>query len=207
MLSLHVVIRLRRAFALLFLVSSALSASGCSSSSSATSSPSHARPSGTYVGTLDGTDASVAWVFGGGEAIAFFCGGPSSLDSSTRWFRGASTDAHVALAAGAAKAAADVNGDTLSGTLDRGDGTVAAFSAHHVDDAAAEGLYEGNDDQGHAGVIVKGNDAMQGAFIVGATSAVLQIVPVRPGPLDIQNGTLAVKVGDRTINVLRVLLR
>jgi hypothetical protein len=164
--------------------------------------PIAAKP-GTYVGAVDGTDMRVGIVAGSAEAIAFFCGGSGSLDS-TVWLRGKSALRDIGLTSGVAKLSATASGSAIAGKLEPGDGRSLSFSASFVPDDGAAGLYDATDGEGHAGVIVIATDAFQGAFIRATDGRAFQIVPIRPGPIELQEKSFAVSVEARTITVRRV---
>jgi len=137
----------------------------------------------TYVGTVDGTDVSVGLVTDGSYTALFFCGGPTSFGTATKWFRFAdSNDDSFSANAGSWTAAGTTNADGASGTLDRGNGQLLTWSASRVPDGSIMGLYESIDATGTAGVVVRSEtdaSGTQGAFI-DAQRAIEQIIPIRP---------------------------
>ena len=142
----------------------------------------------TYVGTVDGTDVAVGLVTDGSHVALFFCGGPSSFATSTKWFRFAASGDTLDATAGAWSAHATLAGATASGTVDRGDGQALAWTAARVDDGSPEGLYESVGAPGTAGVIVRSAtdaSASQGAFI-DTQQKIEQIIPIFPIDLEPQ---------------------
>jgi hypothetical protein len=157
-------------------------------SSVATSNESLTAGRRAFVGAVGGTDARVGIVVEGERIAVFVCGGPSTVTTHTRWFRGA-------LAAGAREVQLTKDGwsvrlwrdrDQLVGLLDGGDGAPLLFTAH---DAAAPylGLYSVRVDGATVGVVVSDDDgdgrlevqgAVQEASSSGVTS-VAQVTPVR----------------------------
>jgi hypothetical protein len=136
----------------------------------------------TYVGTVDGTDVSVGLVTDGSHAALFFCGGPTSYATSTKWFRfGDSQDTFTAMK-GTWTATGTTSVSAASGTLDRGDGQKLSWSAARVPDGSILGLYESIGAQGTAGIVVRSEtdaSGTQGAFI-DAQLAIEQIIPILP---------------------------
>jgi hypothetical protein len=135
----------------------------------------------TYVGGIDGTDVAVGLVTDGAYTALFFCGGPTSFGTATKWFRFGETNDAFTAHAGSWTATGTTSADGASGTLDRGNGQTLAWSASRVPDGSIIGLYESIDATGTAGVVVRSEDASgtQGAFI-DAQRAIEQIIPIRP---------------------------
>jgi len=136
----------------------------------------------TYVGTLDGTDVTIGLVTDGSFTALFFCGGPTSYATATKWFRFAgSTDSFTAQA-GTWTATGTTSANGASGTLDRGNGQMLTWSVSRVPDGSIRGVYESIDAKGTAGVVVRSEtDAAgtQGAFI-DSEHAVERIIPILP---------------------------
>jgi hypothetical protein len=150
-------------FALLF-------ASSCGSSST------------TYVGAVDGTDVSVGLVTDGSYTALFFCGGPASYATATKWFRFADSSEAFTAQAGAWTATGTTTAEGASGTLDRGNGESFTWSAARVPDGSIMGLYESIDANGTAGVVVRSDtdaSGTQGALI-DPERAIEQIIPILP---------------------------
>lgn len=161
----------------------------------------------TFVGDVEGSDMRVGIVTEGGQAAVFFCGGATSYTNSTKWFRGAAQPTALSFAADGWVAKASANGDTATGTVDRGNGNALHFTAHKVSESGLPGLYQLKDGNGNAGVIVIDEKTVQGALIpatVGA--AVQQIEAILPASR--QNDGVQVKVTEnampRTFVVTRV---
>jgi len=157
----------------------------------------------TFVGDVEGTDVRVGVVTENGKVAMFFCGGPTSLDASTRWLRGASPPSALDLTAQSWTAKGTASGASASGTVDRGDGKALRWTARRVGEDGLPGLYELVDAEGTAGVVVLDADHAQGAFIP-KTGAVQQIEAIRPVRT---NDTVEVRVvgaAPRTIVVRRV---
>lgn len=133
----------------------------------------------TYVGTVDGTDVSVGLVTDGSYTALFFCGGPTSFGTSTKWFRFAESSDAFTAQSGSWIATGTTSGDGASGTLNRGNGQTVTWSASRVPEGSVMGLYESIDASGTAGVVVRSDTDVQGAFI-DAERAIEQIIPIRP---------------------------
>jgi hypothetical protein len=144
----------------------------------------------TFVGNVQGIDARVGLVVEGPLAFVFFCGGPNTYATATKWFRGS-----VSLAAPfslqqtgwTAAGALQSDGVTINGTLDRGGdaGTPLTWSATEVSPATAAGLYEATDTDGVAALIVEqpmptDTASLQGAFKTTAGGVISQVVPLMP---------------------------
>lgn len=135
----------------------------------------------TYVGGVDGTDVAVGLVTDGSYTALFFCGGPTSFGTATKWFRFSESNDAFTAQAGSWTASGTTNADGASGTLDRGNGQTLTWTASRVPEGSIMGLYESIDASGTAGVVVRSDDAsnVQGAFI-DAQRAIEQIIPIRP---------------------------
>jgi hypothetical protein len=136
----------------------------------------------TYVGTVDGTDVAVGLVTDGSYTALFFCGGPASYATATKWFRFAESNDSFTAQSGTWIATGATNADGASGTLDRGSGQLLTWSASRVPEGSIMGLYESIDATGTAGVIVRSEtdaSGTQGALI-DPERAIAQIIPIRP---------------------------
>ncbi len=135
-----------------------------------------------WVGSIEGTDAVVAAVSNGEEAVVYVCGGASTYASWTRWLRGPVEGGRVTLE----KDGIRVEGDLASGALTfvAEDGGSARINARSVDENSVFGLYVNGDDGCNTGVVVldEGGDAprVQGTYCdaAGARAQVLPILPV-----------------------------
>ncbi len=159
----------------------------------------------SYVGTVAGTDIAVGLVSDGSNVALFFCGGPSSFATSTKWFRFAGDAASFQATADTWSAVGSTNGSIASGTVNRGDGALLSWSAALVDDASIVGLYESIDDTGTAGIVVRSaTDASQaqGAFIE-KNLTVEQIIPIFP--FDLEPNGLHVTIAGQDAFVPRAL--
>jgi hypothetical protein len=162
-----------------------LAASGCSASSTA---PSSQGPQ-VFVGTVTGTDASVALVLGGGDALFFACGGPTTLTTLTHWFRGSASIGapfDYTEATSSATATGSATGGMASGTLTPSTGaTPVAWSATLAPAGTLTGLY--TDDvsgQGVGDLIVQQPTPSDTPAAVGAfrtvSNTVFQVTPFHP---------------------------
>ncbi len=155
------------------------------------------------VGTVSESDVRVAAVIENDRARLFFCGGPSSYATSTRWI--------VVDLGDDGKFTFDDSGWTVQGTLSRGglSGSVEqnaekrTFSTVRVAPGTIAGLYEGTADCGRVGLIVSQPDREsdpqgQGAC-VGEGHAPEQVNPILP--VSLKEGEIQVKVGDAETSV------
>jgi hypothetical protein len=173
---------------------------GCDDREEAAAAPNAA---GTFVGTVNGTDIRVGVVAKGGVAIAFFCGGPASL-RDTAWLRGEARAGALECSVAPARARGSFDGARLSGAFEPGDGRSLAFAASAVPDDGIAGLYELSDGSGRAAVIVFDPEHLQGAFIRAVDGSVLQIIPIREGPLLLEDAALSVRVEARVQRVYSI---
>lgn len=136
----------------------------------------------TYVGTVDGTDVSVGLVTDGAYTALFFCGGPTSYATSTKWFRFADSSDAFTAQAGTWTASGTTSGGGASGTLDRGNGQTLTWSAARVPDGSIMGLYESIDATGTAGVVVRSESDASGTqgALINSQLAIEQIIPILP---------------------------
>jgi hypothetical protein len=155
------------------------------------------------VGTVSESDIRVAAVIEGDRARLFFCGGPTSYATSTRWI--------VTDIGDDGKFEFDDSGWVVHGTLNRGglSGSVEqsaekrGFSAVRVTSGTIAGLYEGVADCGRVGLIVSQPDREadpqgQGAC-VGEGHAPEQVNPILPVAL--QEGAIQVTIGEMEVSV------
>jgi hypothetical protein len=140
-----------------------------------------------FLGSVDATDAKVAFALENGRAFVFFCGGAMTYATHTKWFRGgiASLASPFTLSATGwtASGALQADGVTVKGTLDRGDGQLLTWSAASVPPDGAAGLYEATlPDGGILELIVSPasqGGGMQGAF-KSRLGTIKQVVPLMP---------------------------
>jgi hypothetical protein len=134
----------------------------------------------TYVGTVSNTDVAVGLVSDGSHVAMFFCGGPTSLASSTKWLRFADSTPNLHLVQQGWTIDVSISGDTANGTVDRGDGRPVAWSATRAPSGSVVGLYGSSDATGTSGVVVTDPLTVTGAFIETKTAAIQQIIPIMP---------------------------
>jgi hypothetical protein len=175
-----------------------LATAACSSSSTSTGAPNDggsadaatdASTTGlrVFLGTVDATDVKVAFALENGKVFLFFCGGPMTYATHTKWFRGAlatldSTPFTLQATGWTATGSLQTDG-TVKGTLDRGDGMPLAWSLESVAPDGTPGLYEAKQpDMGIAELII--SPASQGSGMQGAyknpLGQVKQVVPLMP---------------------------
>ncbi len=155
------------------------------------------------VGTVSESDIRVAAVVENDRARLFFCGGPSSFATSTRWI--------VADLGRDGKFEFDDSGWAVQGTLNRGglSGSVEqnaekrSFSAVRVAAGTIAGLYEGATDCGRVGLIVsqpdRDSDPQGQGACVGEGHAPEQVNPILP--VSLEDGEIQVKIGEVEVSV------
>jgi hypothetical protein len=151
------------------------------------------------VGSVDDSDMRVAAVVEDrANARLFFCGGPSSYASSTKWII-VPIAAHgvVDFDADGWKVHGTLTGAALSGTVEQNDQR-RRFSALPIASGTIAGLYEGTADCGRVGLIVSQPDADadptgQGAC-VGEGHDPEQVNPILPVALE--DGAIRVEIGE-----------
>ena len=142
----------------------------------------------TYVGTVQGTDAVIGAVEEDGRAVFYLCGGPTTYQSFTRWFSGA-TGGDGALSLSSAR-----DGTTfgLTGSLAAGSGTITtgtetlSWSASPAS-GATDGLYAAMNGSCRIGAVVGdlhgAGTALQGVWCEeksGDVDVYLQVTPITP---------------------------
>lgn len=169
-----------------------------------TARPEAGTPPRVYVGDVNGTDVRVAVVATSNRARIYFCGGPSSYATATKWLVGDIDDTqHVTAAAGDGAAwslDARVERGTIGGVVRFGDTAPHAFRASAVAQGTIAGLYETTAScgggMGKVGLIVAQSSWLsepvgQGACIEGDSANVMQVNPIMPLAPD-ADGALAV---------------
>jgi len=154
-----------------------------------------------FVGEVAGTDARVAMVATEHSARVYFCGGDSSVATSSKWVR-ASIDGTGKLSPengdGRWRLEGAMEGNRIKGSIDRGDGVPHAFDMALVQPGTIAGLYETTASCGTVGVIVtqaspEARPSAQGACIPppNASTQFFQVNPL--GPLVVgDDGAIAV---------------
>lgn len=142
-------------------------------------------PEGQWVGQLTGTDAWVAISTAGDDAVAYICGGPTSLDSHTRWLLGSGGATELTLEADGWTLTASVTADGASGTLVDPTGDEADFDAVVAPSQDVAGLYTAMDAGCRDGVIVVSSTASQGAWCddLGNLAEVTPVTPAQMSPV------------------------
>lgn len=142
-----------------------------------------------FVGGMRATDARVGIVVEEGRIAVFVCGGPTTVGTHTRWFRGTlpAGAREVRLTASDWSVGLWREGDHLAGALDRGDGYPLAFSVREVASPYL-GLYTTRIENATVGVIVSDDDGDGRLEVQGAVQAIqassgltfaAQVTPVR----------------------------
>jgi hypothetical protein len=150
-----------------------------------------------YVGAVAGTDAVVGAVSDGARVTFYLCGGPKSLATLTRWWRG-DVDA-----SGGYQLSAEDGEWTVRGHLGGGageihtdDGRTLAFETRAVAGPVA-GLYDALDGACHTGAVVgdldgDGATRAQGVWCDGE-GKFAQVTPIH-APLEVTTSGLEVRV-------------
>ena len=147
-----------------------------------------------YVGEVDGTDAFIAVVVGGEEAVIYVCNGAEEI---AEWFSGSVlSDGAIDVDNDAgARVVATVGDDAIEGTVTLPDGSLHAFSTEPA--VIGAGLYRVTGDEAKAAEITAGwvvaNDGEQrGSLRIRGAN---KTVPALP------NGTLKVSDTEATVSV------
>jgi hypothetical protein len=159
-----------------------------------------------YTGELTDTDARVGIIATEHHARVFFCGGPSTYQTMTRWVTGDVDAAHkLSLPPSPIDAAiierwvlqGTVADAEVNGSIDMGDAMPHAFHATIVSERTISGLYEGRASCGRLGLIVQqatpDTPAIGQGACVGTTLE--QVNPLDP-IVRTDDGAIVVKVGD-----------
>jgi len=190
------------------LLSSCLALQGCASSGSeqagSTQQDQKQLPAdgpAVFVGEVEDSDVQVAVVADGARARVYFCGGPDSVATATHWFNLArSGDALDAQDQGF-ELRASFEDDRVTGEYKPAGEAANAlqFTGTRVDRETLAGLYEGVDECGRLGVIVRQSDrdaepSAQGACVQSGQPPE-QVNPITP--LALEDGKLRVEAPSR----------
>jgi len=145
----------------------------------------------SYVGkvTDPGQDAAVAVVSDGLQVTVYVCGGPTTFDKLSRWYKG-DVDAEGAFKL--EKGNSEVTGDLRSGTgqITTDAGGALSFAVHPIDNDQ-EGLYAAMDDSCRTGAVVgdldgNGTVRLQGTWCQAMSATenrFAQVSPLTPANL------------------------
>jgi hypothetical protein len=152
-----------------------------------------------WVGTVDDSDIQLGAVIENRDsARLFFCGGPSSYATATRWIiLPVAADGGFEFDDGGWTVRGTLSRAALSGTVEQ-NGESHRFSALKTASGTIAGLYEGAADCGRVGLIVAQPDSKtdpkgQGAC-VGDGHPPEQVNPILP--VSLEDGAIQVKIGD-----------
>jgi hypothetical protein len=106
------------------------------------------------VGALSDSDVKLGVIATALRARLFFCGGPDSVETMTRWVVADLQGSTVELVADDWEITGELAGEELIGELKREGEETATFSASLVDPETLAGVYEGMDQCGRVGLIV-----------------------------------------------------
>lgn len=148
-------------------------------------------------GVVTGTDIYVATLYEDDRAMAYFCGGPTTIATHTRWFTGMpGQDGAFDLTRDGWRVEFDPNADGATGALSDPDGEQYAFTTKSTEDLKTGGLYRAQLDGCAVGVVVlddSGLSAMQGTHVCeGAEASAVQVIILSPALSD--DGGLEVSV-------------
>jgi hypothetical protein len=138
-----------------------------------------------WVGEVEDSDIRLGVAEADDQARVFFCGGPSSYATSTRWLlRPLAADGGFEHDEGGWQVSGTLSDDAITGTLRIGSEDSREFSARPVRKGTIAGLYEGQADCGRIGLIVNQADedelpSAQGAC-VGTGHPPEQVNPILP---------------------------
>lgn len=162
-----------------------------------------------WVGTVDDSDIRLGAVIENGDrARLFFCGGPSSYATATRWISlPVAADGGLEFDDGGWIVRATRSREALSGTVQQ-NGESRRFSASKTATGTIAGLYEGTADCGRVGLIVAQPDSSadptgQGAC-VGDGHPPEQVNPILP--VSLEDGAIRVKIGEMESEVREAAL-
>jgi hypothetical protein len=155
------------------------------------------------VGTVSESDIRVAAVVEDARARLFFCGGPSSYATSTRWIvADVGEDGEIEFDDAGWVVHGTLNRGGLAGTLEQNDAK-RSFSAVRVTADTIAGLYEGTADCGRVGLIVsqpdRDSDPQGQGACVGEGHPPEQVNPILP--VSLEDGAIPVKIGDMEASV------
>ena len=121
-------------------------------------------PTGTWVGEINENDAWVAVTYDGKTAVAFVCGGSTTLTTHTQFMFGAS-GVDVSLSEGGTSLTTTIADGAISGTVQDSAGASLTFTAAQPSlTTAIYGLFTAVDSGCRDGVIVQGPTLTQGAW-------------------------------------------
>jgi len=158
-----------------------------------------------WVGEVEDSDVLLGVVVDeGARARVFFCGGPSSFASSTRWvLTEVDGDGAFSFEDTGWRVRGEIGANRIRGRLEIGDDAGQDFSAAPIRAGTLAGLYEGQAECGRVGLIVLQDRPSspprgQGAC-VGPGHLPEQVSPILPITLDA--GAIAVEIGDAKADV------
>jgi hypothetical protein len=157
----------------------------------------------TFVGTVDGSNAVVGLAVTGNNANLFFCGTGSTLVAQTHWIPGNVTFGQTfTFTDGTATATGTAGTTHVSGMFTpTASSQPLMWSADIVAPGTIAGVYDEQNDQGNAALVVLQSDAnatpvAQGAYLPMLTpTAVLQVTPYMPLVVTQQGIEVTVPVG------------
>ncbi|HKP63192.1 MAG TPA: hypothetical protein VJV78_40925 [Polyangiales bacterium] len=157
-----------------------------------------------WVGTVEDSDIRLGVAQEPERARVFFCGGPSSYATATRWVvTTLAADGGFEFEDEGWRVSGQLSDDEIAGTLRLGSDESRDFSASPVRKGTIAGLYEGTADCGRVGLIVSQADKReeptgQGAC-VGAGHPPEQVNPILP--IALSGGEIRVEIGDAESSV------
>ena len=147
---------------------------------------------GTYFGVVAESDAVLAISVDGDVAVAYVCGGPESLETSTRWYRGKVADGKATLEALTGQTLeVTFDGEDAAGTFVDWEGVTFSFDAVAESEDLFHELYMVIDSGCRTGVVVKkhpdGEEVVQGAWCndLGIFEQVTPIAPIEVGAVQL----------------------
>ena len=148
-------------------------------------------------GVVTGTDIYVATLYEDDRAMAYFCGGPTTIATHTRWFSGMpAQEGAFDLTHDGWRVEFDASADGATGTLSDPDGEQYTFTTESTEDLSTGGLYMAQLDGCRVGVVVlddSGLSAIQGSHVCeGAEASAVQVIILSPALSD--DGGLEVSV-------------
>ncbi|HKU41887.1 MAG TPA: hypothetical protein VJR89_27205 [Polyangiales bacterium] len=158
-----------------------------------------------WVGAVEDSDIRLGVAEQGERARLFFCGGPKSYETSTRWVVVdlAADGGGFELDDGDWQIAGTLGDDALRGKVRIGSGDARSFAARPTSDDTLAGLYEGMADCGRVGLIVtqaeRSDEPTGQGACVGTGHPPEQVNPILP--IALQNDAIGVEIGGREASV------
>jgi hypothetical protein len=152
-----------------------------------------------HVARVDGSDVMLGAIVEGSSLTVYVCGGPSTFETHTRWFRGGfgeggDADAFAIEADGFVLRGSRTE-DGLEGALVEPEGVEHAFATTPTTDSDAAGLYTTAVDGCTTGVVVMPDSTLQGTYCNSA-GEFTQVIILQPSDLSANGFEVSVERPD-----------